>query len=128
MPQVGFEPTIPVFERAKTVHALDCAATVTDSRIRYERKICTDFKISQQHSYGSRIYKMPDCWLEVSPAARQLHQSLPWFSCALQKMLSWYPNSHVALLASRAEDYFEGTTGSPKRRKSVACLNDIGIF
>jgi hypothetical protein len=29
MPWVGFEPTIPVFERAKTVHALDCAATVT---------------------------------------------------------------------------------------------------
>jgi hypothetical protein len=27
MPQVGFEPTIPVFERAKTVHALDRAAT-----------------------------------------------------------------------------------------------------
>jgi hypothetical protein len=25
---VGFEPTIPVFERAKTVHASDCAATV----------------------------------------------------------------------------------------------------
>jgi hypothetical protein len=29
MPQVGFEPTIPVFGRAKTVHALDRAATVT---------------------------------------------------------------------------------------------------
>jgi hypothetical protein len=28
MPQVRFEPTIPVFERAKTVHALDRAATV----------------------------------------------------------------------------------------------------
>jgi hypothetical protein len=28
MPQVGFEPMIPVFERAKTVHALDSAATV----------------------------------------------------------------------------------------------------
>jgi hypothetical protein len=26
MPEVGFEPTIPVFERAKTVHALDSAA------------------------------------------------------------------------------------------------------
>jgi hypothetical protein len=25
---VGFEPTIPAFERAKTVHALDSAATV----------------------------------------------------------------------------------------------------
>jgi hypothetical protein len=28
MPLAGFEPTIPVFERAKTVHALDSEATV----------------------------------------------------------------------------------------------------
>jgi hypothetical protein len=28
MPRVGYEPTIPEFERMKTVHALDCAATV----------------------------------------------------------------------------------------------------
>jgi hypothetical protein len=28
MPQVGFEPTIPVFERAKKVHSLDRAATL----------------------------------------------------------------------------------------------------
>jgi hypothetical protein len=28
MPQVGFEHTIPVFERAKTVHILDNTATV----------------------------------------------------------------------------------------------------
>jgi hypothetical protein len=27
MSRVGFEPTIPVFERAKTIHALDAAAT-----------------------------------------------------------------------------------------------------
>jgi hypothetical protein len=31
MPRVEFEPTIPVFERAKTVHALDRAATVVGS-------------------------------------------------------------------------------------------------
>jgi hypothetical protein len=31
MPQVGFEPTIAVSERAKTVHASDCAATVIGS-------------------------------------------------------------------------------------------------
>jgi hypothetical protein len=31
MPQVGFEPTIAVFERAKTVQALDRAATVIGS-------------------------------------------------------------------------------------------------
>jgi hypothetical protein len=30
MPQVGFEPMIPVLERTKTVHALDRAATVMD--------------------------------------------------------------------------------------------------
>jgi hypothetical protein len=29
MPSVGFEPTIPASERAKTVHALDRSATVT---------------------------------------------------------------------------------------------------
>jgi hypothetical protein len=28
MPQMGFEPTVPMFERAKTVHALDRADIV----------------------------------------------------------------------------------------------------
>jgi hypothetical protein len=35
MPLVGFEPTIPVFERAKTVHALDRAATVIGSLVKH---------------------------------------------------------------------------------------------
>jgi hypothetical protein len=34
IPWVGFEPTIPVFERAKTVHALYSAAAVIGSRMR----------------------------------------------------------------------------------------------
>jgi hypothetical protein len=33
MPRVGFESTIPVFERAKTVHALDGAATLIGSPV-----------------------------------------------------------------------------------------------
>jgi hypothetical protein len=33
MPQVRFEPTIPVFQRAKTVHALDRTASVIDTLI-----------------------------------------------------------------------------------------------
>jgi hypothetical protein len=33
MPQVGFEPTIPVFERATTVHAADRAVTVIDKKV-----------------------------------------------------------------------------------------------
>jgi hypothetical protein len=35
MPQVGFELTISVFERAKTVHALDGAATVIGYAFHY---------------------------------------------------------------------------------------------
>jgi hypothetical protein len=38
MPQVGFEPTVQVFERAKTVHALDRAATVIGHIIIYWSK------------------------------------------------------------------------------------------
>jgi hypothetical protein len=33
MPSVGFEPTIPAFEQAKTVHALVRAATVIGSSL-----------------------------------------------------------------------------------------------
>jgi hypothetical protein len=33
MPLVGFEPTILVFELAKTVHVLDRAATVIGTRV-----------------------------------------------------------------------------------------------
>jgi hypothetical protein len=32
MPRVGFEPTAPVFERAKTVHALDRADIMIDKK------------------------------------------------------------------------------------------------
>jgi hypothetical protein len=34
MRQVGFEPTIPGFERAKTVHALDRAVTVIGKSVK----------------------------------------------------------------------------------------------
>jgi hypothetical protein len=39
MPCVGFEPTIPTSERAKTVHALDRSATVTVSLFLWNLKI-----------------------------------------------------------------------------------------
>jgi hypothetical protein len=38
MPWVRFEHTIPASERAKTVHALDCAATVAGFASRYRGK------------------------------------------------------------------------------------------
>jgi hypothetical protein len=33
MPPVGFEPTTPVFDRAKNLHALNRAATVIDTNM-----------------------------------------------------------------------------------------------
>jgi hypothetical protein len=43
MPRVGFEPATPVFERAKTFHALDRAATVIGEVVSIaERK---DYKV-----------------------------------------------------------------------------------
>jgi hypothetical protein len=46
MPRVGFDPMNPAFERAKTVHALDGAATV----IGEVAMAC--FKILSRHSSG----------------------------------------------------------------------------
>jgi hypothetical protein len=37
MPQVGFEPTIPVFERAMTVHGFDHGTTVIGYRFETSR-------------------------------------------------------------------------------------------
>jgi hypothetical protein len=59
MPYVGFELTIPASERAKTVHALDRAATVTGHRhelltdnccfclcLGYEKSMISDINIT----------------------------------------------------------------------------------
>jgi hypothetical protein len=39
MPLVGFEPTIPLFQRANTVHALDRVATVIETETNYTHLI-----------------------------------------------------------------------------------------
>jgi hypothetical protein len=43
MPRMGFEPTIPVLQRAKTVHALDRAATVIGSIFIYPDEMIGDY-------------------------------------------------------------------------------------
>jgi hypothetical protein len=51
MPCVGFEPKIPVFEVAKTDHALDRAATVTGTIL----QLVTKFLRNTMAYY--RVYK-----------------------------------------------------------------------
>jgi hypothetical protein len=50
MPQVGFEPTIPMFERAKIVHALNRAVTVIGGKGSRCRKFGTDILVSKINS------------------------------------------------------------------------------
>jgi hypothetical protein len=72
MPRVGFEPTIPVFELEKTVHALDRAATVIGT-LTY-----TEFKFSKIH----------DCVLKIcqSQWPRRLRHDIHSFA---QMLGSW---------------------------------------
>jgi hypothetical protein len=51
MPCVGFEPTIPVFERAKRVHALDRVATVTGNLHNY-RHANLESHMTKNHSFA----------------------------------------------------------------------------
>jgi hypothetical protein len=65
MPWVGFEPTIPAFERAKTVHALDRAATVIGRHITHALTNSVLIKfLSQQWKYGDGANLC--CWARQS--------------------------------------------------------------
>jgi hypothetical protein len=68
MPWVGFEPTIPAFQRAKRVHALDREATVTGSVI---------YHLSKQNGFNSSP------WLLCSLATvrRLRNQNTNWTRC-----------------------------------------------
>jgi hypothetical protein len=55
MPRVGCEPTIPVFERAKMVHALDRTANKIRWKVKIIRKckvysLVADYQLIQKHS------------------------------------------------------------------------------
>jgi hypothetical protein len=50
MPLVAFEPTIPAFGRAKTVHALDRSATVIAGSYNYDIQSIVSFYSSRTES------------------------------------------------------------------------------
>jgi hypothetical protein len=55
MPRVGFEPTIPTFERSKTVHVLDCAATAIGTLIMGKYIIVTIMKMKLKIQKYSQV-------------------------------------------------------------------------
>jgi hypothetical protein len=56
MPRVGFEPTIPVFQRAKTVHALDRAVTMIGIR---------RYSLTQRQSRQTNYKEINKCEVKV---------------------------------------------------------------
>jgi hypothetical protein len=52
MPQMEFEPTIPAFERAKTVHTLDRAATVIGKLTTYDYKVINKYRSSLKELFS----------------------------------------------------------------------------
>jgi hypothetical protein len=70
MPLAGFEPTIPVIERAKTVHALDCAATVIGTFCKYLQNV--------KFRYFSRIHLDPfNCLMLIETGYSSLIFRIP---------------------------------------------------
>jgi hypothetical protein len=59
MDQVEFEPTIAVFERAKTVHALDRVATVIGTSLNNTRKNYVILQFSLAVTYIINTSIMP---------------------------------------------------------------------
>jgi hypothetical protein len=55
MPLAGFEPTIPVFKRAKTFHALDRAASVTG---RYKRYRGNEYTRNNRRIVGRVVFNV----------------------------------------------------------------------
>jgi hypothetical protein len=60
MYRVGFEPTTPVFEWAKTVHVSDCAATMIGV---YSLRSRRDIQLAEQK------YRFVDC-LDIKSASQ----------------------------------------------------------
>jgi hypothetical protein len=60
MPRVGFEPTIPVFERAKTVHASDRAPTVVGKELPTARGVPKRSPIQVGQGKASRTISQPN--------------------------------------------------------------------
>jgi hypothetical protein len=55
MPGVGFEATIPMFERAQTVHALDRAATVIGLYLYSVCSVYITYKYSLQQPVSKHL-------------------------------------------------------------------------
>jgi hypothetical protein len=100
MPYVGFEPTIPASERAKTVHALARSATVTGScnttAAKTEKFHTANSKSSTEYDPGS-VLPICDNWSTVyleKLTVAQLVQKLPTLHGSRRTVSASTSNGH----------------------------------
>jgi hypothetical protein len=79
MPWVGFEPTIPMFEQAKTVHALDRAVTVVGySSSTAEVKLKVEKDNNEWQMYSNRERDECDLFQASILVVAGRHRRKPW--------------------------------------------------
>jgi hypothetical protein len=76
VPLVGFEPTILVFERAKTVHALDRAATVISTKILANCGFPLSEYVENYIYFLSCVLKVYNIYDKVTPWAKIVLRNL----------------------------------------------------
>jgi hypothetical protein len=93
MPWVGFKPTIPAFERANTVHALDRATTVTGRSV---------FVLQNILMYAAKDSPVPFSFLLNSLAVRMFANLLQEYTWRLLNHFSKLrlSNSNLAILCN----------------------------
>jgi hypothetical protein len=106
MPRVVFEPTIPVFERVKTVHALDRAPTVIGCFfcVRQQNRVIRKLKIKGK--WGGQIwrYRWPGRWGPIHRSVMlQLRQVILSPGCSNTEALRRFSDNYTlkSLVESR---------------------------
>lgn len=88
MPRMGFEPRIPVFERARAVHVLDRKATMIDDKSLYKlRKRLSQIRVDARnalelysHIHGSSVTHL--YWPVIFPQSNNDYACLILFTTA----------------------------------------------
>jgi hypothetical protein len=113
MPRVGFVPTIPAFERAKTVHALDRAATVIGSSCNYWSKAEEKKKSENIMRPQAVVISILVQWLEV----------LSWADWWLQEELKscWREGRQILESDWEVKDSCEGSRGFNCSQLNILC-------
>jgi hypothetical protein len=109
MPWTGFEPTIPASERAKTVHVLDRAATVTGMFVCV--CVCTSVRLGDTQ------------WSRVGYAAKSIHVLLFYLGTDWRKVIDFSPSRSLSFWKNPLSQ----VSGSENRSGLSSCHKETNV-